>query len=128
MLISAYFFVYGLMQVPSGILSDSLGAKKTIIFSTMITIIGTFLFWTSNTYTLLFMAQFLVGIGGSTFYINAIKLVSAWFPTEKKATAIGVLSASSGLGNTLSYMGFPIAVASLGGWRTLLVDEYYLSN
>lgn len=119
MLISAYFFVYGLMQVPSGILSDRLGAKKTIIFSTIITIIGTFLFWTSYTYNILFMAQFLVGIGGSTFYINAVKLVSAWFPTEKKATAIGVLSASSGLGNTLSYMGFPIAVASLAGWRTL---------
>lgn len=119
MLISAYFFVYGLMQVPSGILSDRLGARKTIIFFTVITIIGTFFFWISTSYNMLFVAQFLVGVGCSTFYINAVKLVSTWFPANRKATAIGILSASSGLGNTISYMGFPIAVVSLGGWRTL---------
>ncbi|MFH1179004.1 MAG: MFS transporter [Candidatus Bathyarchaeota archaeon] len=119
MLISAYFFVYGVMQVPSGILSDRLGARKTIIIFTMLTIGGVFLFWVSTSYNMLFVAQFLVGIGCSTFYINAVKLVSTWFPANRKATAIGVLSASSGLGNTVSYMGFPIAVATLGGWRTL---------
>ncbi|MCJ7731287.1 MFS transporter [Candidatus Bathyarchaeota archaeon] len=119
MLISAYFFVYGVMQVPSGILSDRLGARKTIIIFTMLTVIGVFLFYVSTSYNMLFVAQFLVGIGCSTFYINAVKLVSTWFPANRKATAIGVLSASSGLGNTVSYMGFPIAVASLSSWRTL---------
>ncbi len=119
MLISAYFFVYGVMQVPSGILSDRLGARKTIVIFTMLTIGGVFLFWVSTSYNMLFVAQFLVGIGCSTFYINAVKLVSTWFPANRKATAIGVLSASSGLGNTVSYMGFPIAVATLGSWRTL---------
>ena len=119
MLISAYFFIYGVMQVPSGILSDRLGARKTIIIFTLLTVIGVTLFWMSTTYNMLFVAQFLVGIGCSTFYINAVKLVSTWFPANRRATAIGILSASSGLGNTVSYMGFPIAVASLGGWRTL---------
>lgn len=119
MLISAYFFVYGVMQVPSGLLSDRLGARKTIIIFTMLTIIGVFLFWLSTSYNMLFLAQFIVGIGCSTFYINAVKLISTWFPANRRATAIGVLSASSGLGNTISYMGFPIAESSLGGWRTL---------
>ncbi|MBN2336882.1 MFS transporter [Candidatus Bathyarchaeota archaeon] len=119
LLISAYFFVYGLMQLPSGILSDTFGAKKTILGFTALTVVGIFLFWASRSYTFLFVAQFLVGIGCSTFYINAVKLVSIWFPPERKATAIGVLSASSGLGNFVSYMGFPIAMERLGGWRTL---------
>ena len=119
MLISAYFFIYGVMQVPSGLLSDRLGARKTIILFTVLTVIGVFLFYASTSYNMLFVAQFLVGVGCSTFYINAVKLVSIWFPSNRKATAIGVLSASSGVGNTVSYMGFPIAVASLGGWRTL---------
>ena len=119
MLISAYFFVYGVMQVPSGLLSDRLGARKTILIFTLLTVVGVFLFWMSTSYNILFLAQFLVGIGCSTFYINAVKLISTWFPANRRATAIGVLSASSGLGNTISYMGFPIAEASLGGWRTL---------
>jgi len=43
LVISAYFFVYGLMQLPAGILSDSLGAKRTIVLFTSLTITGVFL-------------------------------------------------------------------------------------
>ena len=119
MLVSAYFFVYGVMQIPSGILSETLGIKKTIVFFTAITIIGVFLFWISESYNLLFTAQFLVGIGSSVFYINAVKLVSTWFPKNRRATAIGILSAASGLGNFVAYMGFPVALEWFGNWRTL---------
>ena len=119
MLVSAYFFVYGVMQIPSGILSETLGIKKTIVFFTAITIIGVFLFWISESYNLLFTAQFLVGIGSSVFYINAVKLVSTWFPQNRRATAIGILSAASGLGNFVAYMGFPVALEWFGNWRTL---------
>jgi MFS family permease len=119
MLISAYFFIYGVMQVPSGILSDRLGARRTILLFTVLTIIGIFIFWSSRGYNSLFVAQILIGVGCSTFYINAVKLVTVWFPSNRKATAIGILSASSGLGNFVSYMGFPLAVENLGGWRTL---------
>jgi MFS family permease len=119
LLISAYFFVYGLMQIPSGVLSDTFGARKTIISFTAITVVGIIIFQVSRSYHFLFSAQFLIGVGCSTFYINAVKLVSTWFPAERKATAIGILSASSGLGNFVSYMGFPVAVESFGGWRNL---------
>ncbi|HDJ21805.1 MAG TPA: MFS transporter, partial [Candidatus Bathyarchaeota archaeon] len=118
-LISAYFFVYGVLQVPSGVLSDTLGARKTILSFTVLTLAGVFLFWASSSYPLLFAAQILIGVGCSTFYINAVKLISTWFPAERRATAIGVLSAASGLGNTVSYLGFPLALDFLGGWRPL---------
>ena len=119
MLVSAYFFIYGVMQIPSGILSETLGIKKTIVFFTALTIIGVFLFWLSESYNLLFTAQFLVGVGSSVFYINAVKLVSTWFPQERRATAIGILSAASGLGNFVAYMGFPVAMEVFGTWRSL---------
>ena len=119
MLVSAYFFIYGVMQIPSGILSETLGIKKTIVFFTVLTIIGVLLFWLSESYNLLFTAQFLVGIGSSVFYINAVKLVSTWFPQERRATAIGILSAASGLGNFVAYMGFPVAMEVFGTWRSL---------
>lgn len=119
LLISAYFFIYGVMQIPSGILSEKFGARKTILFFTAITVVGIFLFWWSSSYNLLFVAQFLIGVGCSTFYINAVKLVTNWFPANRKATAIGILSASSGLGNFVSYMGFPLAVEKWGSWKPL---------
>jgi len=70
----------------------------------------------------LFVAQFLVGIGSSTFYINAVKLMLDWFPPSKKATAVGVMSAASGIGNTMAYIGFPMIVGMVGGWRSFYIS------
>jgi len=60
-----------------------------------------------------------MGIGCSVFYINFVALITQWFPIERRATAIGILSAASGLGNFTAYAGFPIANSLLGGWRNL---------
>ena len=65
------------------------------------------------------MAQFIMGLGTSVFFINAVTLVTRWFPPERKATAIGILSASSGLGAFTCYIGFPLAETIWGSWRTL---------
>ena len=122
LLTTAFFLTYGLMQIPSGILSDTIGPRKTIIWSTAVTVVGVVLFWVHKTYPMLFVAQFLVGIGSSTFYINAVKLMLDWFPPSKKATAVGVMSAASGIGNTMAYIGFPMIVGMVGGWRSFYVS------
>jgi predicted MFS family arabinose efflux permease len=120
-LISSYFFLYALMQVPSGILSEALGPRRTIIYFTAFTVAGTALFYLARRLEVLVAALLLIGLGSSVFYINAVKIVSNWFPADKRASAIGVLSASSGLGNFASYMGFPLAAVYLGGWRPLFL-------
>jgi predicted MFS family arabinose efflux permease len=119
LLFSSYFLLYALMQVPSGILSGVLGPRRTIISFTIFTVAGSLLFYTAHNFRLLIVAQLLIGLGSSVFYINAVRLTSGWFPPEKRATAIGLLSASSGLGNFAAYMGFPLAITVIGGWRPL---------
>jgi nitrate/nitrite transporter NarK len=119
LLFSSYFFLYALLQIPSGILSDTLGPRRTIIGFTVFTVIGTVLFYMARSLGLLIAAQLLMGLGSSVFYINAVRMISDWFPQERRASAIGVLSASSGVGNFAAYMGFPLAMTYLGGWRTL---------
>ncbi len=118
-LFSSYFFLYALMQVPSGILSGVLGPRRTIVTFTLITVVGTLLFYVSHDFWTLILAQLLIGFGSSVFYINAVRLTSEWFPPEKRASALGVLSAATGLGNFASYIGFPLAITLIGGWRPL---------
>jgi MFS family permease len=119
LLISAYFLIYGIMQIPAGMFTDIFGPRRTILSFTALTVIGVFLFWVSYRLELLFAAQFIIGIGCSVFYINAVSIITHWFPLDRKATAIGILSASSGLGNFTSYMGFPLVNTLFGGWRNL---------
>lgn len=121
LLTTAFFLVYGLMQIPAGLLGNTFGPRKTIIWSTAVTVIGVFLFWINHSYIVLFIAQFLVGIGSSTFYINSVKLMLEWFPRSWKATAVGIMSASSGIGNTLAYMGFPLVYEMYGDWRAFYI-------
>ena len=118
-LFSSYFFLYALMQVPSGILSGVLGPRRTIVTFTLITVVGTLLFYVSHDFWTLILAQLLIGFGSSVFYINAVRLTSEWFPPEKRASALGFLSAATGLGNFASYIGFPLAITLIGGWRPL---------
>jgi predicted MFS family arabinose efflux permease len=120
-LFSSYFFLYALMQVPSGILSGVLGPRRTIVTFTLITVAGTLLFYVARDFRLLILAQLIIGFGSSVFYINAVRLTSEWFPPEKRVSAIGLLSASSGLGNFAAYMGFPLAITFIGGWRPLFL-------
>jgi len=119
LLISSYFFVYAVMQLPAGILSDRLGPRRTIIGFTVFTVLGALLFYIAQGLELLLAAQLLMGLGSSVFYINAVQIVSRWFPQDRQASAIGILSATSGLGSFAAYMGFPLASAYLGGWRPL---------
>jgi len=119
LLISAYFFLYAFMQIPSGVLSDALGPRRTIIGFTVFTVLGTGLFYFASDVNTLLAAQLLIGLGSSVLYINAVRIVSNWFPAEKKASAIGVLSAASGLGNFAAYIGFPLAISLIGSWKTL---------
>ncbi len=118
-LITGYFLIYGVMQFPAGFLANILGPRKSIVGFTALTCVGSILFWASYRYELLFAAQFIMGVGTSVFYINAVTLISRWFPVNRRATAIGVLSASSGVGAFASYMGLPLAVTLWGDWRTL---------
>ncbi len=119
LLITGYFLIYGIMQLPAGVLADALGPRKSILAFTALTCVGCALFWVSYTYELLFAAQVIMGIGTSVFYINAVTVIIRWFPPERKATAIGVLSAASGIGGFASYMGFPLAQSLWGSWRSL---------
>jgi MFS family permease len=118
-LISALSLSYGLMQIPSGILSQKYGARRIILGFTIISIVGVILFWYSKSYNLLLVAQILIGLGCSTFYINAVKLLSTWFPPNRTATAIGILSSAFGLANFIAFLGFPWAVEVFGSWRPL---------
>jgi MFS family permease len=119
LLITGYFLIYGIMQFPSGVLADVLGPRKAILWFTALTCIGGALFWMSYRYELLLAAQMIMGVGTSVFYINAVTVVARWFPPERKATAISVLSAASGIGAFTSYMGFPLAASIWGNWRDL---------
>jgi len=113
---SAYFYPYAVLQIPVGFLSDTKGAKWTVMIFTSIAFLGVLTLVLATSYEMAVFSRFLIGIGVAGVYVPTIKIISVWFKQNEFATATGILFAVGNLGAILS--AYPLALAiELYGWR-----------
>lgn len=79
---SMYFYAYALMQIPTGLLIDSIGPRKTTTFFTALTGVGALLFGISQTLLMASVARLIIGIGVSVIFVATVKIIARWFPDE----------------------------------------------
>jgi len=115
-LASMYFYAYMIMQVPVGILADSLGARKTVTAGIFLAGAGSILFGFAPTPFAVFTGRFLVGIGVSTVFVCTMKIQSQWFREREFATMSGLTSLLGNLGGVMAQTPLAIMVA-LFTWR-----------
>ncbi len=97
-LAAAYFYPYALMQLPSGLLSDSWGPRKTItVFFALAGASSIFLGMVGSV-GLAILARVLVGLGVAMLFVPTMKVMTNWFKTEEFARMTGILMAVGGLG------------------------------
>jgi len=115
-LASGYFYPYAIMQLPTGILSDSWGPRKTITLFFLIAAVGSVILGLSMDISSAIFGRVLVGLGASTLYVCALKILSQWYKGEEFATMTGFLIAIGGIGLLVSTI--PLALLSNAvGWR-----------
>jgi len=95
---SIYFYCYAAMQFPAGLLSDSIGPRRTVMYSLLIGAAGSVLFAVSPSIQIAKLSRVLVGLGVSMVFIPTLKMVSQWFRAREFALMSGVLQAAGGLG------------------------------
>jgi sugar phosphate permease len=116
LLASAYFYPYALMQFPAGLLSDSLGPRKTVTIFLVLAGIGSILFGIAPQLGWGVAARALVGIGVSMVFIPTMKITSQWFRASEFSFMAAILNTMGGVGALTAAM--PLAVLSgLLGWR-----------
>ncbi len=95
---SIYFYCYAVMQFPAGLLSDSIGPRKTVTFFLLIASVGSIIFGFSPNIKIAFVGRILVGFGVSMVFIPTMKILSQWFHTYEFAFMAGILNAVGGVG------------------------------
>jgi len=95
---SMYFYAYALMQIPTGILIDSVGPRKTVTVFTVLTASGALLFGLSTTLFLASVARFLIGIGVSIIFVSTIKILNTWFRPDEVSSYFGIFVLVGNLG------------------------------
>ncbi len=117
---SMYFYAYFIMQIPSGILADKLGPKKTVASFSLLAAIGSVIFGLAPSIMIAYLGRFMVGIGVSVVFICLIKIQSRWFYARNFALMVGFAGVAANLGAVLAQTPLVIA-ASTFGWRNTFI-------
>ena len=115
-LMSAYFVGYMLGQIPWGMLADSRGSRPTITLSVLGVSASTILFGFSKAFGFAMASRFLSGLLGAGIFVPSVRLVSAWFESNERGTALGVLNIGGSAGLVATSWVVPL-VSMEAGWR-----------
>ena len=113
---SVYFYCYAFMQIPSGLLSDSVGPRKTVAVSLLVASVGSLLFGLAPNIPVAIVARAMVGLGVSMVFIPTMKILSQWFRAREFAHMSGLYQAAGGIG-ILAGTWLLSLLAMQVGWR-----------
>lgn len=119
-LAATYFYVYTVMQVPTGVLVDTLGPKRVLTVGGVVAGVGSMLFGYADTLWGAALGRALAGLGVSVAFVALLKICAQWFAERHFATVasgvnfIGLLGALSAT--------VPLAwLVTIVSWRTVFI-------
>jgi predicted MFS family arabinose efflux permease len=89
-LAATYFYVYALMQIPTGVLVDTLGPRRVLTAGGLVSGGGSLLMGIAGSFGAAALGRTLVGLGVSVAFVSALKLNSVWFDERRFATMTGM--------------------------------------
>jgi predicted MFS family arabinose efflux permease len=72
-LAATYFYVYALMQLPTGVLADTAGPRRVLAGGTLVAGIGSLLFASAESIVAAALGRTLVGLGASVAFVCVLK-------------------------------------------------------
>jgi predicted MFS family arabinose efflux permease len=125
-LAATYFYVYTVMQIPTGVLSDTLGPRRILFWGGLVAGVGAIVFGLAPSFELAFVGRTLVGLGVSVAFIAMLKLIALGFDERRFASITGLCMLIGNAGVDLA--GAPLAWATqVAGWRPVFVVVGVLS-
>src|SRR6202158_4941400 len=115
LLASIYFLVFGLTQIPIGVLLDRLGPRRVQGVLLVIAAGGATLFGNASSFPELLVARAMIGLGVAGSLMAGLKTIITWFPRERVALAngwmimlgsLGAVTATAPTDWLLNYMGW----------------------
>jgi sugar phosphate permease len=119
-LAAMYFYIYTVMQMPAGVLADTLGARITVATGSLVAGAGSIMFGLAATFIGVSVGRALVGLGVSVVFVGLFKSNSVWFRERN----YGVIS---GLTMLLGNIGAIASAGPLAGllksysWRSVFI-------
>jgi len=99
-----FFLTYALFQIPTGLLVDRWGSRKSLLFFGMLSAItlalgaGVLLVGPAAGITLVIVSRALMGVAQAGLFPAATRCFATWFPVQRRAFATGFFQAFMSIG------------------------------
>jgi predicted MFS family arabinose efflux permease len=119
-LAATYYWVYTAMQIPSGILADTLGPRRLLAGGGLIVAGGAALFAVAPSFGVAASGRVLVALGSSVAFVACLKLIASWYDARIFATLTGVVVLVGNLSSAAAGGPFAWLLQSFG-WREVVL-------
>jgi sugar phosphate permease len=117
-LAAMYFYIYTLMQIPVGVMADTLGVRRIVFAGAVVTGIGSLMFAWADSLPLAYAARLLTGLGVSVFFIALMKINAVWFHDRHFGAAGGLAILLGNIGSVLAASPL-VWLVSQTSWRNV---------
>ncbi len=113
--------MWGVGAVFAGMIADRYGAGRVVAFGAIATMLGTYLMYSAQTGSELYVAGILLGLGvAGTGITSLVGAVGRAAPPEKRTSAIAALGMAGGIGGFV-FFPYTSLLMDLYGWKTALL-------
>lgn len=120
-LAAMYFYIYTAMQIPAGVLADTLGARTSVTVGNLVAGAGSILFGMAGTFLQASIGRALVGLGVSVIFVALFKSNSVWFRERHFGMVSGLVLLLGNLG-AIASAGPLAALLELHSWRAIFIS------
>lgn len=117
---SCYLWSYGIMQIPAGLLMDSVGPRRVLSIAGLSCAFGSMLFGLADTIVMACVGRIFIGLGASVAVVGCSKIASVWFPPRRFALFMGLMVAVGMLGGAFGLAAVSSIIKHFGWQQTLL--------
>lgn len=117
---STFLFSYAFMYAGGGKLTDALGTRRGFTLIMIFWSVACVSHSLALSFAMLAVSRFLLGMGEGGGFPAATRAVAEWFPTEERASAMGIINAGTAVGAVIAPPLIAI-ILSFFSWRWIFV-------